>query len=220
MNIYFNNVNCSTLTELQKFYLAWLNNSDNATFNITIEESKELYFKKLFHRDKNCKNIYELMHKELSSQLQMNISNIFKAKRIEEDLNIIELLYVSYYNEVNNDNQIKITLNDENYVNYITSDERLIMAQQCALFDIENDVSQSSLDKITQEYMDIPTDELINEYEIRYGYDYHAEHMKIIAENNTDPFIRHIAKKSLKHYTLTKEYEIKYNSLLEVKMKK
>ncbi|WP_285945445.1 hypothetical protein [Thomasclavelia cocleata] len=219
MDIYFNNIKHNSMVDLQKSYLKWQYNSNDDSFRISIKQSNELYFEKKFNRNNNCTNIFKLMHRELSEKLQANISNIFKARTIEEELDTIELLYVSYYNEINNDHQIKIILNEDNHVNYITSDERLIMAQQCALFDIENGSPQSSLDKITQEYMNIPTDELINEYEIRYDYDYHAQQMKSIAENNTDPFIKHIAKKSLKHYTITKEYEIKNHPSLQIKSK-
>ena len=103
MDIYFNNIKHNSMVDLQKSYLKWQYNSNDDSFRISIKQSNELYFEKKFNRNNNCTNIFKLMHRELSEKLQANISNIFKARTIEEELDTIELLYVSYYNEINNE---------------------------------------------------------------------------------------------------------------------
>lgn len=215
MEIYFNGKEFKTMEGLQKAYQKWTAENEDEFFNLCIKEGKDIIFEHQFPRGDVNLSIFEHMHRYLTDELLSNLN----SRSLIDDIETVDTLYLLYYNEIHIDSTLTIALDQESYCDYISNDERLIMAQRCAMFDIENDSPIQSLEELTQEYMDMDTSQLLEEYENRYDHDYHIAYLDNIAKSSDDANIQRIARKSSSEYRTLKEYTLKNNISMEMRRK-
>lgn len=91
------------------------------------------------------------------------------------------------------------------------------MSQKCALYDIENDLSQCDYDALTEEYMNLSTVDLVFEYENKYNEDYHIKYVDDLLKTSHDPIIKNSILKTKNIYKDLKQYYIQNNISLEMR---
>ncbi len=214
MNIYFNQIECSSATNLKENYSKWFKNSHDDYFQILIIDDGNITFDRKFIRNEHD-DIFNTMYKQLNQKLLENLDNVYIARSIEEDIDTIDFIYCIYFHELHS--EISIELNHYTFDEYITEEETLIIAQRCAIYDIENDNSNIDVEQLTQEYMNLSTEQLLEEYEIRYNDDFHISYIQEQYSYVTDVNMKRIIDKSLSQYQSLKNYHFKNNISFEMR---
>lgn len=201
MEIYFNDQKCNNFIDLQNKYIqAKNNNVDKFKLRIEDDDQQEL-INGLFKIKKKEENVLVYLHKFFNEQLY---ENRFTGHRISELTDIIELVedfYVKYCIETESNQELKLlTIHSDEYYNYPNQTDLMIMAEQCAKYDLENSLSMKSLDQLTDEYYSLEPQELIEEYEKIYSEDYMESLYKKINKSSDDKMIKKISQKGLSEY--------------------
>ena len=220
MEVYFNGKRYDSIKELQNSYLKWLQTNES-TFELLIKEKDHILFEGKFDRDNSAQNIFEYVHKELMNKFkELEQEEMYlEMQTIEYELDLIDGLYVICFNEIN-EIEIPITLDESSmFVDYISNEECLVMSQKCALYDIENDLSNCSYDSLVEEYMNLSTAELVFEYENKYNEDYHMKYVDVLLKMYRNPILKDSVLKMKNSYNDLKQYYIQNNISLEMRKK-
>ena len=230
MKLYFNHVYYDDMKKMQESYLQFIFGKDNPTsfhFKITEDNDKPILDITL-PVNQNEKNLFNFIYKVLNKELIENIENIFYVKELEEYIQIIENCYVEWFmlkNEIEPSQIACLTVYSNDlcdYYEYPSSDELLHMANECALYDIENFDTDKTLEDLTEEYLNISTESLIDQYEKYYKIDYHATLLAYIGHSYKDEMIQRISLKRYETYNdVKKHYNINRKNLeLSISKKK
>ena len=170
-----------------------------------------------FPADSSEKNIFIYMHKLLTKELLDNIDDILKTRTFEMMIETVEDVYLDYYMEIHTDTDYScLYVKTEDYRDYVSDDELLIMSEKCALYEIECLGSQKTFETLTDEYFHLSADQIIDEYEKYYDVDYHEEYLNSICKNVDDDIIKKMCRKSIDNYRNTKAY-VKKNKSYELR---
>lgn len=221
MEVYFNHKKYDSMRKLQEDYKKWLSNSDAEFFNLVVKDGQDILLDYDFIKNKDENNIFEYIHKVLTKKLiELDDNMYFMMNDIEFELDLIEELYVFYFNEMN----IKETLiyyEDVNYyLDYLTDDDIFTMCQQCTLYDLENYDEGLSYDDLMEDYMNLSTEQLCYEFEQKYDYDYLVNKMEKQAEKYCSPIIQRKVSKDKEIYQNLKTYHFNNDISMEMKRKK
>ena len=149
-----------------------------------------------------------------------HIDEICYSQMLEDILNVIDDMYIDSYIETHQSDEVSLLkVHTDDYTDYISTQELVHMAEQCALFDIENNLSIKSFDQLTEEYYNLSTECLVNEYEKIYSVDYHVEHLHDMILKTDDMKIKEIISKNKTNYLSSKNHILKNNIVLERKIK-
>ena len=88
-----------------------------------------------------------------------HIDEICYSQMLEDILNVIDDMYIDFYIETHQSDEVSLLkVHTDDYTDYISTQELVHMAEQCALFDIENNLSIKSFDQLTEEYYNLSTE--------------------------------------------------------------
>lgn len=217
MKIFFNDKSYEDLRNLQETYLRFIHSREKPKsfkFKIT-DDNKNIIMDLILPVDRKEENIFVYIHKILNKELMDNIENIFYVRTLEENIKCLEDCYVEWYTQENKieDSELaclKVYSNDlRDYYEYPSSNELLYMARECALYDKENFITDKNVDKLTEEYLNLSTESLIDQYEKYYHTDYHATLLAYIGQSYKDKNIQQI---SLKRYDTYNDVKKHYNA--------
>lgn len=177
-----------------------------------IHKNKSMHFK-LYHKDEviideefaleeSNHNFFGFVFTAIQKEIFKKILNDKDSYKDDEKLIELEKMYVHYFQMKNNINDLSIDYRgNEDYISYISQDEINIMADMCTLYDIENGELKSE-DELALEYMAVPVEELVFQFEQKYGYDYHVKYYVDLSKK--DHNMKNILDKHLKHYLAVK----------------
>lgn len=217
MKIFFNDKSYDDLKNLQETYLRFIHSREKPEsfkFKITYDNNNPI-MDFILPVDRKEQNIFVYIHKILNKELIDHIEDIFYVRTLEENIKYLEDCYVEWYTQENNMKSselacLKVYSNDlRDYYEYPSSNELLYMATECALYDKENFSTDKNLDKLTEEYLNISTESLIDQYEKYYHTDYHATLLAYIGQSYKDKTIQEI---SLKRYDTYNDVKKHYNA--------
>lgn len=220
MEVYFNGCKYDSMKKLQEDYLKWIK-TDGEKFTLTIKKDNHILFEGEFTKTEGENNIFEYIHKELMKKIiELKEEKLhLEMSSTEYELDLIDGLYVMYFNEIK-ETTIPVIFGDVNsFVECISDDERLMMSEKCALYDIENNLSEGGFDGLVKEYMNLSIVELVEEYESKYNEDYHLQYLEKIQRNYNDPIVNKTIISSKTMYKGLKQYYIRNDISLEMRKK-
>lgn len=220
MEVYFNGCKYDSMKKLQEDYLKWIK-IDGEKFTLIIKKNNHILFEGEFTKNESENNIFEYIHKELMKKIiELKEENLdLEMLSTEYELDLIDGLYVMYFNEIN-ETTIPVIFEDVNsFVECISDDERLMMSEKCALYDIENNLSEGGFDGLVKEYMNLSMVELVEEYESKYNEDYHLKYLEKIQRNYNDQIVNKTIISSKTMYKGLKQYYIQNDISLEMRKK-
>lgn len=218
MEVYFNDKKYDSMKELQNNYLKLLQTNEDI-FKLLIKENDHILFEGRFSRNNDTQNIFEYVHKELMKKFEeLEKEKMYlEIQTIEYEIDLIDSLYVIFFYEMS-EIEVPLIFDEPNtFIDYISDEECLLMSQKCALYDIENDLSQCDYDALIEEYMNLSTVDLVFEYENKYNEDYHIKYVDDLLKTSHDLIIKNSILKTKNIYKDLKQYYIQNNISLEMR---
>ena len=220
MKYYFNEMQYDSLTSLQDRYTQFLDSNDTSFYFKIIDDDNEIILDHKFIKNKQFKLLPIFLHYTIQCNMIEHIDEICYSQMLEDILNFIDDMYIDFYIETHQSDEVSLLkVHTDDYTDYISTQELVHMAEQCALFDIENNLSIKSFDQLTEEYYNLSTECLVNEYEKIYSVDYHVEHLHDMILKTDDMKIKEIISKNKTNYLSSKNHILKNNIVLERKIK-
>ena len=211
MKYYFNEMQYDSLTSLQDRYTQFLDSNDTSFYFKIIDDDNEIILDHKFIKNKQFKLLPIFLHYTIQCNMIEHIDEICYSQMLEDILNVIDDMYIDFYIETHQSDEVSLLkVHTDDYTDYISTQELVHMAEQCALFDIENNLSIKKLHKIVKEH---------KEYEKIYSVDYHVEHLHDMILKTDDMKIKEIISKNKTNYLSSKNHILKNNIVLERKIK-
>ncbi len=174
----------------------------NKSMHFKLYRKDEVIIDEEFALEESNHNFFGFVFTAIQKNIFKKILGGKDSYEDSEKLTELEKMYVHYFQIKNDINDLSIDYSsNEDYINYISQDEINIMADMCALYDIENGELKNK-DELALEYMAIPVEELVFQFEQKYGYDYHVQYYNDLSKSDNN--LKHILDKHIKHYLAVK----------------
>ena len=167
-----------TAQGLQNYYI------ENKQFKkgqwkIKIVDKNGNEYKEMIENDIEFDNIFDLLFFHIQEKRNVN-----QASDLEKELLALQIFEISDY--LINRNQDEISFINEGYIP--DQEECFKLAEQCAIYDIENNLDEGQgLEKLTEEYMNLETNVLLYNFDLKYERNYEEEQIRILQGNTKLP---------------------------------
>ncbi|MCD8028200.1 MAG: hypothetical protein LUF02_05975 [Erysipelotrichaceae bacterium] len=155
------------------------------TFNLIFSINNEQLIDTSIHMVDRHISLFQLIMEKLTYNFLNALRKGLSGYQERDSIHKWKQIYIDDFTEQNHLEPIDITHEITEIADFLTPSEVNRMCDLCTSYDVENG-SIKSHEQLALEYMSMSREELIYQFETKYGYDYHVKYYDSLSQKNKD----------------------------------